>query len=80
LSNENHQDRQLVRDGLKGDSAGWTVGAAVRIARVELKFFRGLSERETAEAMDVSIPTLKRDWNFTKAWLFDQLSTTPASP
>jgi DNA-directed RNA polymerase specialized sigma24 family protein len=41
---------------------------------VELRFFTGLSERETAEALDISISTLKRDWNFAKAWLFDQLS------
>jgi RNA polymerase sigma factor (TIGR02999 family) len=40
---------------------------------VELRFFAGLSERETAEAMNISISTLKRDWNFAKAWLFDQL-------
>ena len=40
---------------------------------VELRFFTGLSERETAEAMDISISTLKRDWSFAKAWLFDQL-------
>ena len=41
---------------------------------VELRFFTGLSERETAEALEISISTLKRDWNFAKAWLFDQLS------
>jgi RNA polymerase sigma factor (TIGR02999 family) len=41
---------------------------------VELRFFTGLSERETAEAMDISISTIKRDWNFAKAWLFDQLN------
>ena len=41
---------------------------------VELRFFTGLSERETAEALSISISTLKRDWNFAKAWLFDQLS------
>ena len=46
---------------------------------VELRFFTGLSERETAEALKISISTLKRDWNFAKAWLFDQLSSTPAS-
>ena len=40
---------------------------------VELRFFTGLTERETAEAMDISTSTLKRDWNFAKAWLFDQL-------
>jgi RNA polymerase sigma factor (TIGR02999 family) len=41
---------------------------------VELRFFTGLSEQEAAEAMDISISTLKRDWNFAKAWLCDQLS------
>ena len=40
---------------------------------VELRFFTGLSERETAEALNISISTLKRDWNFAKAWLFDQI-------
>jgi RNA polymerase sigma factor (TIGR02999 family) len=40
---------------------------------VELRFFTGLSEREAAEALDVSISTLKRDWNFAKTWLYDQL-------
>jgi RNA polymerase sigma factor (TIGR02999 family) len=43
---------------------------------VELRFFAGLSEREAAEAMDVSISTLKRDWNFAKAWLFDHLDSS----
>jgi RNA polymerase sigma factor (TIGR02999 family) len=41
---------------------------------VELRFFTGLDEREAAEAMDISISTLKRDWTFAKVWLFDQLS------
>ena len=40
---------------------------------VELRYFTGLSERETAEALGVSISTLKRDWNFARAWLLDQL-------
>jgi RNA polymerase sigma factor (TIGR02999 family) len=49
-----------------------------RIGRVvELRFFTGLSERETAEALKISISTLKRDWNFAKAWLFDQLRSSP---
>jgi RNA polymerase sigma factor (TIGR02999 family) len=42
---------------------------------VELRFFAGLSERETATALGISISTLKRDWNFAKAWLFDQLGS-----
>jgi RNA polymerase sigma factor (TIGR02999 family) len=40
---------------------------------VALRFFTGLSEGETAAALKISISTLKRDWNFAKAWLFDQL-------
>jgi RNA polymerase sigma factor (TIGR02999 family) len=42
---------------------------------VELRFFVGLSEQETAEALDISISTLKRDWTFAKAWLFSQLDS-----
>ncbi len=56
-------------------SPDWN-GSTLAPARVvELRFFTGLSERETAEALEISISTLKRDWNFAKAWLFDQLST-----
>ena len=44
---------------------------------VELKFFGGLEDRETAEVLGVSIPTIQRDWTFAKAWLLKQLA--PAS-
>jgi RNA polymerase sigma factor (TIGR02999 family) len=40
---------------------------------VELRFFGGLSEEEVAEAVGVSIPTVKRDWRFAKAWLTREL-------
>jgi RNA polymerase sigma factor (TIGR02999 family) len=42
---------------------------------VELRYFTGLSEREAAEALGVSLSTLKRDWTFAKAWLHDQLQS-----
>ena len=42
---------------------------------VELRYFTGLSEREAAEALGVSISTLKRDWSFARAWLLDQLGS-----
>lgn len=42
---------------------------------VELRYFTGLSEQETAEALALSISTVKRDWNFAKAWLLDQLQS-----
>ena len=40
---------------------------------VELRYFTGLSEHAAAEALGISLSTLKRDWNFAKACLFDQL-------
>jgi RNA polymerase sigma factor (TIGR02999 family) len=40
---------------------------------VRLRFYAGLSVEETAEAIGVSPRTVKRDWNFARAWLFDQL-------
>ena len=41
---------------------------------VELRFFGGLSVEETAEAMGISTPTVKRDWAMAKAWLHRELS------
>jgi len=41
---------------------------------VELRFFAGLSLDETAEALKVSVATVRRDWKMAEAWLFRQLS------
>jgi len=46
---------------------------------VELRYFSGLSEREAAEALGVSLSTLKRDWSFARAWLLDQLGSGASS-
>jgi RNA polymerase sigma factor (TIGR02999 family) len=40
---------------------------------VELRFFGGLSLEETAEALQVSVDTVKRDWRFAKLWLLREL-------
>jgi RNA polymerase sigma factor (sigma-70 family) len=46
-----------------------------RSARVvELRFFGGLTEQEAAEAIGISIATLKGDWDFARAWLPNQLA------
>ena len=46
-----------------------------RLCRVvELKFFAGLHIDEIAEALNVSTPTVERDWTFAKAWLRQRLS------
>src|SRR5258705_5715553 len=36
---------------------------------VELRFFAGLSLEETAEALKVSVGTVRRDWSLAEAWL-----------
>ena len=41
---------------------------------VELRFFGGLTEADAAEALHISVATLKRDWDFAKAWLTAQLA------
>jgi RNA polymerase sigma factor (TIGR02999 family) len=40
---------------------------------VELRFFGGLSLEETAEAMNISVDTVKRDWRVAKLWLLREL-------
>jgi RNA polymerase sigma factor (TIGR02999 family) len=41
---------------------------------VELRFFGGLSIQETADVMDISPATVKRHWEFARAWLFRALN------
>lgn len=36
---------------------------------VEMRFFGGLTVEETAEALDISAATVKRDWTMAKSWL-----------
>jgi RNA polymerase sigma factor (TIGR02999 family) len=43
----------------------------------ELRFFAGLSLEEAAEALGVSLATVKRDWEVARAWLFKELSARP---
>ena len=41
---------------------------------VELRYFGGDSEDETAEVLKSSPRTVRRDWQFAKAWLQRELS------
>jgi RNA polymerase sigma-70 factor (ECF subfamily) len=40
---------------------------------VELRYFGGLSVEETADVLQVSGDTVRRDWRLAKAWLFREL-------
>ena len=44
---------------------------------VELRFFGGLTEEETATALDVSPETVRRDWRLARSWLRRKLSGEP---
>jgi RNA polymerase sigma factor (TIGR02999 family) len=45
-----------------------------RLARiVELRYFSGLTVEETAEVMQISEMTVKRDWNVAKAMLYKEI-------
>jgi RNA polymerase sigma factor (TIGR02999 family) len=47
---------------------------SARAARVvELRFFAGLTEEETADVLGVARPTVTRDWRAARAWLSDWL-------
>lgn len=54
-------------------------GLDERLAKlVELRFFGGLSVEETAEVLDVSERTVKRDWRKARAFLYRLLESDQA--
>jgi RNA polymerase sigma factor (TIGR02999 family) len=42
---------------------------------VEYRFFGGLTQEEIAEVLNVSVPTVRRDWRLARAWLSRELNT-----
>jgi RNA polymerase sigma-70 factor, ECF subfamily len=43
-------------------------------AVVELKFFLGLTDKEAADALDLTLHTFQREWHRARTWLYDRLS------
>ncbi len=41
---------------------------------IELRYFGGLTIEETAEVLKISTSTVKREWTFARAWLYDKVS------
>jgi len=75
------QDNLAIAKGTSGndliaiDDALKTLAAldARQSQIVELRFFGGLSVKETAEVLTVSEETVRRDWNMAKSWLRREL-------
>lgn len=46
----------------------------IKAELVKLRFIVGLSNEEAAEALGLSVPTVKRYWAFARAWMFEEIS------
>lgn len=40
---------------------------------IMLRFFAGLSIRQTADVLDLSVSTVKAEWQFARAWLYNEM-------
>ncbi len=40
---------------------------------VKLRYFVGLTTEEAAQVLGISVPTADRWWNFSRAWLFEEI-------
>jgi RNA polymerase sigma factor (TIGR02999 family) len=69
VAREPDQDFVALDDALTA-----LAGVDARKSRVvEMRFFGGLTVEETAEALQVSRDTVKRDWKMAKLWLLREL-------
>lgn len=41
---------------------------------IELRYFGGMTIEETAEVLEISPSTVKREWTLARAWLFEKVS------
>ena len=46
---------------------------------VKLRFFAGLTIKQTAELLDISAASVERHWNYARAWLFREVSKERSS-
>ena len=44
---------------------------------IELRYFGGMTIEETAEVLQISPATVKREWTMARAWLFDKIKSEP---
>lgn len=77
------QEHHLVVDELAADLLDLDTALRRLAARqpraaqvIECRFFGGLSVEETAETLQVSVRTVKRDWIVARAWLYREMQGT----
>ncbi len=69
VSNERSRDLVALDDALK--ELEGVDGDAAKV--VELRFFGGYTNEETARIMQTNVARIRRDWEFARAWLYDRL-------
>jgi RNA polymerase sigma-70 factor, ECF subfamily len=45
-----------------------------KVQVVEMRYFGGLSMEETAEVLNISLITVRRDWSAARIWLYRELT------
>src|SRR6185503_7988428 len=67
-------DEQLlaVHEALDNLAKDYPVQAEV----VKLRYFVGMTNQETAEALDVSVATVKNYWTFARTWIFNEMKNS----
>ena len=70
VSPERHRSIVALDDAL----AAFAEVAPRQAKVVELRYFGGLQEEEIVEVLQISPRTVRRDWDFARAWLARELS------
>jgi RNA polymerase sigma-70 factor, ECF subfamily len=73
LANERSAELVALDEALTNLTAEYPRKARV----VELRFFGGLTVAEAAEVLKVDERTVKRDWEFARAWLHKRINGDP---
>jgi DNA-directed RNA polymerase specialized sigma24 family protein len=64
----------LLNDGLEKLESRNAEAAAI----VKMRFFGGLTMRQTADALGIPLRTAERNWTYARAWLHRELEQSPA--
>jgi RNA polymerase sigma-70 factor (ECF subfamily) len=72
VSSGRDEDLVAIDDALKELAEVDPDGAKV----VELRFFGGYTDKETAQILGKNLARVRRDWEFARSWLYDRLDAT----
>jgi DNA-directed RNA polymerase specialized sigma24 family protein len=43
---------------------------------VKLRYFVGMTNEETADALGISVATVKNYWTFARTWIFNEIKSS----